>query len=256
MGDRAGSGVLQDCVLRSTDASAFGRGAAGQRDGRWCSGAVGVTLCDCAVIGHWLDIRMWTGGQNHPPTTVWVCSGVNPRGSVTNCYGLLISAFGHKRPKSAGFIYLYSLQQKRYWLWNKAKSVLYSILTWQHAANCVRAEKGAAGDAECLQPWNGTKLESTEFISILQMKASQQSISCWLTSLKNTPVLKDLWFIFYLYHRHPLIWVWITGELIRGLIQLGSVCLGVHIRGQLPLSTLLPIRALHHNQVLVHGGGI
>lgn len=32
-------------------------------------GAVGVTLCGCAVIGHWLDIRMWTGGQRHP---VWV----------------------------------------------------------------------------------------------------------------------------------------------------------------------------------------
>lgn len=28
MGDRAGSGVLQDCVLRSTDASAFERGMA------------------------------------------------------------------------------------------------------------------------------------------------------------------------------------------------------------------------------------
>lgn len=70
MGDRAGSGVLQDCVLRSTDASAFGRGASGQRDGRWCEGAVGVTLCGCAVIGHRLDIRMWTGGQK--PITVWV----------------------------------------------------------------------------------------------------------------------------------------------------------------------------------------
>lgn len=52
--------------------------------------------------------------------------------------------------------------------------VLYSTLTWQHMANCVRAEtRAAAGDAERLHQWNGANLESTEFVLILQMKAAQ-----------------------------------------------------------------------------------
>lgn len=46
----------------------------GERQGRGTGdgvrGAVGVTLCGCAVIGHRLDIRMWTGGQK--AITVWV----------------------------------------------------------------------------------------------------------------------------------------------------------------------------------------
>lgn len=42
-------------------------------------GAVGVTLCGCAVIGHWLDI--WRA-KTPSDYCVGECSGVNPRGSV------------------------------------------------------------------------------------------------------------------------------------------------------------------------------
>jgi len=53
MGTAWGQGVLQDFVLRGSDASAFWRGVR-QRDGsrRWCEGAGGVSLSCLAVIGH------------------------------------------------------------------------------------------------------------------------------------------------------------------------------------------------------------
>lgn len=86
----------------------------GKGTGDGVGGAAGVTLCGCAVIGHWLDIRMWTGGQKHPPITVWVGVQVLSPGGLWN--DVLIFSEGQKCCwflhldvkilKSACFVYL------------------------------------------------------------------------------------------------------------------------------------------------------
>lgn len=70
-------------MLRSTDASAFGQGAAGQRDGRrrWGgSGGHSVRLCcNRSLTGH-SDVNR--RAKTPSDYCVGGCSGVKPRGSV------------------------------------------------------------------------------------------------------------------------------------------------------------------------------
>lgn len=67
-------------------------------DGRWCEGAVGVTLCASAVIGHCLDIQSGTGG--HALVTVWLSAQVCDITHLSVCiYNGLNSALVKKHPK-------------------------------------------------------------------------------------------------------------------------------------------------------------